>query len=66
MAKQLPMEDLIKKYQYLKSTRQTSPRIETNQKTHDKDNTEFSSKISFFFTSYDCLPYRIIRSIDII
>lgn len=50
MAKQLSMEDLIKKYQYLKTNRQTSPRTETNQKSHEKDRTwddEYSSKIIF-------------------
>jgi len=49
MAKQLSMEDLIKKYQYLKSTHQSSPNTETNQKTNEKDNGEFSSKILFSY-----------------
>jgi hypothetical protein len=54
MAKQLSMEDLIKKYQYLKTTQQSLPRTETNQKTHEKDNGEFSSKIVFLFPYEMC------------
>ncbi|CAF2730480.1 unnamed protein product [Rotaria sp. Silwood2] len=37
MAKRLSMEDLIKKYQYLKTNQQISSRTETNQKTHETD-----------------------------
>jgi len=58
MAKQLSMEDLIKKYQYLKTTQQTSSRTETNQKTNEKDNAECSSKIIFLLI-YEMNDYAI-------
>lgn len=47
MAKQLSMEDMIKKYQYLRGNQQTASGIESNSKTNDKDNADFSSKIHF-------------------
>ncbi|CAF3334992.1 unnamed protein product [Rotaria socialis] len=39
MAKQLSMEDLIKKYQYLKSNQVLTARTEKNLKTHETDRT---------------------------
>ena len=54
MAKRLSMEDLIKKYQYLKSNQQNSSRTETNQKTNETDRRfddecfKSSSKLIFF------------------
>jgi hypothetical protein len=58
MAKHLSMEDLIKKYQHLKTTRQTTSTTEANQKTHEKDrrfDNEYSSKIIFSFAYMKCL-----------
>ncbi|CAF3793334.1 unnamed protein product [Adineta steineri] len=39
MAKHLSMEDLIKKYQYLQSTRQDSPGLDIHQNTYAKNST---------------------------
>ncbi|CAF1184253.1 unnamed protein product [Rotaria sp. Silwood1] len=39
MAKRLSMEDLIKKYQYIKTNQQISSRIDTNQKPNETDRT---------------------------
>jgi hypothetical protein len=51
MAKQLSMEELIKKYQYLRANQQptttTTTTTETNSKTHEMENPEFLSKIIF-------------------
>jgi hypothetical protein len=55
MAKNLSMEDLIKKYKYLTTNQRTgniSPRTDGNQKTHEMERTvdeefsKYSSKIN--------------------
>lgn len=52
MAKQLSMEDLIKKYNYIRTNRQSSSssstNIETNKKSNEKETGDFSSMRSFF------------------
>lgn len=58
MAKQLSMEDLIKKYQYLKSNQQLSSRTETNKTTNEADRkfeeeySKYSSKVTSLHDIY--------------
>lgn len=41
MAKRLPTEDLIKKYQYLKTNQKNSSRTDTNPKANENDRTSY-------------------------